>query len=75
MKDKTLRKAMQTLQDNRCCETCPIDATLCRQISNAIFMEERCLIVVSLSEVLAFRTEEAKKAREAFKQESKGKRT
>lgn len=74
MKDKTLRKALQALQDSHRCETCPLEALLCRQISNATFSEERCLLVVSLSEVLAFHTEEHKKATREFMKKNKERR-
>lgn len=66
MKDTTLRNAIQALQDSRNCGTCPLDVILCRQISNALFKEERCLIVVSINEILAFHTEEHKKAHKEF---------
>ena len=62
MKNKTLARALQELQDTRRCSYCPVDPPTCRRVSNLTFSEERCLLVLALGEVLAFHTEESKKA-------------
>lgn len=71
MKDKNLRKAIIALSSSRHCETCPLDAPLCRLTSIAVLGEEKCLIMIAINEVLAFHTEEYKKEVKEFRKKQK----
>jgi len=72
VKNKALVKAIRKLNSNRRCELCPLDTLWCRSTSRAIFGEEKCLILVAVSEILTFYTEEHRKSlREQVKKEVK----
>jgi len=68
MKDKDFGKAMTALSDSRNCDRCPLEPLACRRVSRAFFDEERCLLLVALSEILAFHTEDYKKKAKEFRE-------
>jgi len=71
VKDKDLKEAMDKLETTRTCGTCPFSEYICRTISKDLYGEEHCLLVIVLSEILHFHTDEAKKSREEFKDKAK----